>query len=105
MDITQMISQVVLGMGILCVIISVITELTKGIGFLDKIPTKLQVLVLSVILTVTGFFAYAAYVSFVYAWYHVAAAFIASFFVAFITINGWDALTEIIGRFIKKEDK
>jgi hypothetical protein len=41
-------SKIILIVAAICTLISVITEFTKGIGFLDKIPTKFQVLILSV---------------------------------------------------------
>ena len=40
-------SKIILIVAAICTLISVITEFTKGIGFLDKIPTKFQVLILS----------------------------------------------------------
>ena len=36
-------SKIILIVAAICTLISVITEFTKGIGFLDKIPTKFQV--------------------------------------------------------------
>lgn len=51
-------SKIILIVAAICTLISVITEFTKGIGFLDKIPTKFQVLILSLVICVIGFFAY-----------------------------------------------
>ena len=47
-------SIVMIVVAVLCTVISVITEFTKEIGFLKKIPTSLQVLVLSLIVCVVA---------------------------------------------------
>ena len=47
-------SKIILIVAAICTLISVITEFTKGIGFLDKIPTKFQVLILSLVICVIG---------------------------------------------------
>ena len=48
-------SKIVLIVAVICTLISVITEFTKEIGFLNKIPTTLQVLILSIAICVTAF--------------------------------------------------
>lgn len=42
-------------LGVLAFLVSVITQVTKEMWFLDKIPTALQVTVLSVVLTVVAY--------------------------------------------------
>lgn len=92
-------SQLMIAIGALAFVVSVITEVIKGIGALKKIPTDIVVIVLSMILTVVAFFAYAQYVSLVVAWYLVVAAIICGFFVAFIAMYGWDKINELWNRF------
>ena len=53
----------------ICILISVITEFTKEIGFLNKIPTMLQVLVLSLIICIVAFFAVISYKHIAFVWY------------------------------------
>ncbi|MCM1269379.1 MAG: hypothetical protein NC247_01970 [Ruminococcus flavefaciens] len=89
----------------LCVVISVITEFTKEIGFLNRIPTMLQVLVLSVVVCLIAFFAFASYMQIRIIWYYVVAVIFISFIVALITAKGWDYLIEIIRRFWRKDLK
>ena len=48
--------------GVMAFLVSVITEVTKGIGFLSKVPTDVQVIVLSVVLCLLAYFAYASYI-------------------------------------------
>jgi len=95
----ESLSQLMVAIGALAFVVSVITEVIKGIGVLKKIPTDIVVIVLSMILTVVAFFAYAQYVSLVVAWYLVVAAIICGFFVAFIAMYGWDKINELWNRF------
>lgn len=87
----------------LCVMVSVITEFTKEIGFLKRIPTILQVLVLSVIVCMIAFFAFISYMHIQFVWYYLAAVIFASFIIAIITAKGWDYLLEIVRRYWRKD--
>lgn len=77
-------SKIILIVAAICTLISVITEFTKGIGFLDKIPTKFQVLILSLVICVIGFFAYLSYASIAFVWYYLVAVIFAAFIVAIV---------------------
>lgn len=95
----ESLSQLMVAVGALAFVVSVITEVIKGIGVFKKIPTDIVVIILSMVLTVVAFFAYAQYVSLVVAWYLVVAAVIGGFFVAFIAMYGWSKLKELWTRF------
>lgn len=95
----ESLSQLMVAIGALAFVVSVITEVIKGIGVFKKIPTDIVVIILSMVLTVVAFFAYAQYVSLVVAWYLVVAAVIGGFFVAFIAMYGWSKLKELWTRF------
>lgn len=97
-------SKIILIVAAICTLISVITEFTKGIGFLDKIPTKFQVLILSIAICVIGFFAYLSYASIAFVWYYLVAVIFAAFIVAIVCCKGWDYLFEIWARFYRKKD-
>lgn len=88
-----------------CILISVITEFTKEIGFLAKIPTDLQVLVLSLIVCVTGFFCYISYKNIPFVWYYLVAVIFGSFVVAIITAKGWDYFIGIVRRYWYNRNK
>ena len=66
----------------ICILVSVITEFTKEIGFLKKIPTDLQVLVLSMIVCIIGFFAFISWKNIPFMWYYLVAIIFSSFIVA-----------------------
>ena len=95
-------STIILVVAVLCTLISVITEFTKEIGFLSKIPTSLQVLVLSLILCVVGYFSYLSYAGLKFIWYHLVATIFASFIVAIVCTKGWEYLFKIWERFYRK---
>ena len=95
----ETLSQLVVAVGALAFVVSVITEVIKGIGVMKKVPTDIVVIILSMVLTVVAFFAYAQYVALVVAWYWVVAALICGFFVAFIAMYGWSKLNELWTRF------
>lgn len=91
--------QLVIAIGALAFVVSVITEVIKGMGVMKKVPTDIVVIILSMVLTVVAFFAYAQYTALVVAWYWVVAALICGFFVAFIAMYGWSKLNELWTRF------
>lgn len=95
----ESLSQLMVAIGALAFVVSVITEVIKGIGVFKKIPTDIVVIILSMVLTVVTFFAYAQYASLVVAWYLAVAAIIGGFFVAFIAMYGWSKLKELWTRF------
>lgn len=98
----EMLPQLVTAIGALAFVVSVITEVIKGIGVMKKVPTDIVVISLSMVLTVVAFFAYAQYATLVVAWYWVVAAIICGFFVAFIAMYGWDKINELWNRFNPK---
>lgn len=100
---TQLVTQLIVVIGALAFAVSAITEVIKGIGFMNKIPTNAVVILLSMILTVVAFFAYAQYAAIAVVWYMVVAAVMCGFFVAFIAMFGWDKLHEMWESFKSKK--
>lgn len=98
----EMLPQLVIAIGTLAFVVSVITEVIKGIGVMKKVPTDIVVIILSMVLTVVAFFAYAQYAALVVAWYWAVAAIICGFFVAFIAMYSWDKINELWARFNPK---
>lgn len=85
--------------GALAFMVSVITQVFKGVGVLSKIPTDILVFVLSIGITVTAFVAYMQYIQMTILWYMILAAIMAGFVVAFIAMYGWGKLSELWKRF------
>lgn len=89
--------------GILAFLVSVVTQVFKGVGFLSVIPTDALVLVLSIGITVAAFVAYMQYIQMTILWYMILAAILAGFIVAFVAMFGWEKLTELWKRMSKTE--
>lgn len=90
--------------GAIAFIVSVITQVIKGVGVFAKIPTDGLVLVLSIGITVAAFVAYMQYLHMTILWYMVIAAIMAGFVVAFVAMYGWEKLSELWKRFGKNVD-
>ncbi len=85
--------------GMLALLVSIITEVTKDVVLLSKIPVNLQVIVLSLTLTIVTYFAYISYTGSAIIWYYVVATIVAGFVVAYVVLFGWDKLAELYRRF------
>jgi len=81
--------------GVLVAIVNIVTEVIKKATW-DKIPTNLLVVILSIVLTLIAFFAYAQVTGLVIVWYLVAAAVVVGIMVAYAAMFGFDKLKEIL---------
>lgn len=87
--------------GALAFVVSVVTQVIKGVGVFYKVPTDILVFVLSIGITVASFVAYMQYIQTTILWYMILAAIIAGFIVAFVAMYGWEKLSELWKRFGK----
>lgn len=95
------ITSIITVIGALAFMVSIITQVFKGVGVLSKVPTDILVFVLSLVLTVTVFVAYMQYIQMAIVWYMVVAAIMAGFIVAFVAMYGWEKFSELWKRFNK----
>ena len=91
------ISTLLLIVGVLVVLTNIIVEVLKKMTW-DKMPTNLLAVLVAVALTLVAFFAYAGYSGMLYEWYHVAAAIIVAFLVAYAAMFGFDKLKEALSQ-------
>ena len=96
------ITSLVAVIGALAFMVSIITQVFKGVGVLSKVPTDILVFVLSIGLTVIAFVAYMQCIQQIIAWYMIIAAIMAGFIVAFVAMYGWEKFSELWNRY-KKE--
>lgn len=75
--------------GALAFMVSVITQVFKGVGVLAKIPTDILVFVLSIGMTVTAFVAYMQYIQQTILWYMILAAVLAGFWSPCCDVMAW----------------
>lgn len=102
--IIQNLTLVLAVIGVIAFMVSVITQVLKGVGIFNKIPTDILVFVLSIVLTVTSFIAYMQYIQQTIIWYMILAAIMAGFIVAFVAMFGWEKLSDLWSRFNKKDN-
>lgn len=87
--------------------VSAVTEATKDIPFFKKIPTQLQVLVLSLVFTVASYIAYSLYTGAEITFFCILGAFFGGFVVSLVAQGGWSSITKLYERVSsqKKDDK
>jgi len=100
MEIALNASVIIAIIGALTAVTNVIVEVLKKATW-DKLPTNLLAVLVAMVLTLVAFFAYAAYMSIAVLWYHVAAAVVVGFAVAYAAMFGFDKLKEAIGQIRK----
>lgn len=96
------ISIILIIVALICTVTSVITELTKEMGFLDRIPTALQVEATSTLLTIISYLAIASYKSWQIKWYIIFGCVIIGILIGYITMYGWDSLISKFNKYYKK---
>ncbi len=87
---------------ILVVLVNVITQIFKSFLSKSEIPTRVFVLIVSLILTVTTFVAACQIYSIKIVWYLVAASVVAGFVVAYCAMFGYDNLYGELAKLVKK---
>ena len=98
----NIISTIIMAVGMLAVAISVITQVIKTLPVINKVPTSLVAIGLALILTPCAAIWYVTCVLCIpLTWYIVVAAIVAAFFVAFVAMFGWDKLHDIYSKYGK----
>ena len=95
MEITSYIPLLLTIIGVLVALVNIIVQVLKQITW-KKIPTSLLAVIISLVLTVLAFFAWASLYSIPILWYYVVAAVILGFMVAYAAMFGYDKLKEIL---------
>lgn len=103
MNFTPDVSQIIIFVGVMAFLVSVITEALKKWTWFDrKVPTPLIVILLSLILCPTCMLGLAAYYGAAIEWFMVFASFIVAFIVALVAMDGWERITELAEKLIRK---
>lgn len=87
--------------GAMATFVTIVTEFTKTWGFLNRIPTSLQVLVVSMLVSVLSVVIYVQMQKAEMIWYYIVGAIVLGWIVAYVSMYGWEKLTEMWGRFKK----
>lgn len=97
----KVLSAFIFFIGICAMATSFVTEGIKSIPSVDRLPTKLVVYVVSLVITPLVFAAMSAFIGIPIEWFMVFASFIASFVVAKVSMNGWEDVKELSERMLK----
>lgn len=95
--ITNQASVLMVIIGALVVLTNIIVEVLKKFTW-DKIPTNFLVVCIAIPLTVTAFYAWAAWAGITVLWYYTAGAVVVGFAVAYAAMFGFDKLREALGK-------
>lgn len=95
-------SYVLFAMACLVFGVNIIVEVVKKV--FPKVPTTLLATVLSVVITMAAFFAWAAIIELTMRWYYVVAAFVLGWFVAYAAMFGFDKFKQALAK-LKKDSK
>ena len=102
----QLVTYVLIAVGVAAFLVSVITQVIKEMPVLKKIPTNAVALVLSMILCPIAVIIACQYLKIVITWVYVFASFIAAFIVYLVATGGWERVTELWNRTkYKKNEK
>ena len=80
--------------GAMATFVTIVTEFTKTWGFLDRIPTSLQVLAVSMLVSVLSVVIYVQMQKATMVWYYIVGAIVLGWIVAYVSMYGWEKLTE-----------
>lgn len=90
-------------LGLLAFLVSCITEVLKAWKWLDKkIPSALLVTGLSLAICPAALLGMMSYAKQPITWYEVFASFLAAFIVALVSMNGWEHVTDLAKRMLRK---
>ena len=98
-DLINAIPQLLTALGALAALTSALTELTKDLGPLSRIPTDAQVIVTALLLNCGAAWAWAEHTSAAPAWQLAAGAIVCGLLTAFIAMYGWATFFDLLQRF------
>lgn len=98
-------TQLLLVIGCLAFIVMIITQVTKGVSFLKKIPTDIEVFVLSIVFSILALIIYAQTTGITIIWYYILAAVILGFVVSFICMYGWKKFFILYNRYVDRKEE
>ncbi|RKJ46578.1 ribonuclease [bacterium 1XD8-76] len=101
----QYITYALMAVGVLAFVVAVIVQVIKELPGLQKIPTSIVALTVSMVLCPLAMVVACQYFKIVIVWYYVFASFIAAFIVYLVATGGWERVAEIWQRTKYKNNK
>lgn len=94
----QYITYFLMAIGVLAFLVSAIVQAIKELPWLQRIPTSVVALAVSLILCPLAVIIACQYLKIVIVWYYVFASFIAAFIVYLVATGGWERVHEMWAR-------
>lgn len=94
--IKEYVPQMITAIGALIALTNLTVEVVKKIIPDEKFPTNLLAVILALIFTLMGFFAFASMKEIAIKWYYVVAAIVVGILVSYGAMFGYDKLKEVI---------
>ncbi len=91
----QYVVYMLMAIGVLAFLVAVIVQVIKELPLLQRIPTSLVALAVSLILCPLAVVIVCQYLKIVIVWYYVFASIIAAFIVYLVATGGWERLAEM----------
>ena len=91
----QYITYFLAAIGVLAFLVAAIVQVIKELPILQRIPTSIVALAVSLILCPLAVVIVCQYLKIVITWYYVFASFIAAFIVYLVATGGWERVTEM----------
>lgn len=101
----QYIAYLMMALGVLSFLVAVIVQVIKELPGLNKIPTSIVALAVSLILCTLAVIVVCQILKIVLIWYHIVGSVIAAFIVYLIATGGWERAVEIWERTRYKKEK
>ncbi|MBR5430585.1 MAG: hypothetical protein IK116_08700 [Firmicutes bacterium] len=99
----EQLPQLTTALGALAALVSLVTQLTKDLGWLARIPTDAQVIVTSLLLAACGVWLWAAAVGLPFSLTLAACALIWGLLSAFVAMYGWATFYDLAARFLPRD--
>lgn len=93
-------NQLIIILGLLAFTVNIIVELTKDLKYIKDVPTKLYTILISLIINISYLIISKIQINIS----NILVALIGAFFVAFISIYGWETFDDLKDRFEKGSD-
>lgn len=91
----QYITYFLMAIGVLAFLVSAIVQAVKELPVLQKVPTSMVALAVSLVLCPVAVIVACQYSKTVITWYYVFASFIAAFIVYLVATGGWERVAEM----------
>ncbi len=91
----QYVTYALMAIGVLAFLVAAIVQVIKELPGLQRVPTSLVALAVSLILCPLAVVIVCQYLNIVITWYYVFASFIAAFIVYLVATGGWERVAEM----------